>query len=191
MRKPTLATALSLLILTCSTSSFAISLGPGHTLSAIGEPLVAEFVIDDLEPGELMHIVGGPGTVDDFRAEQLSVPFFLHESKGVVARLADGALVLRLTSQQPVQETSVDIMVRASAGPNFVVKRYTLIPKQPGAAGPLPRPRQADTYKRSAQTRLSPSPTQEETPSSAIIREISPQQPIQAVEASELASPPH
>lgn len=105
----------------------ALTLGRATVQSALGEPLRAEIELPDLTEEESRTLQAAIATPQAFRAAGLEYNAALGTVRIERARRADGRAVLRLSSDQPVREPFIDLILQANWASGRVVRDYTLL----------------------------------------------------------------
>ena len=106
-------------------SSQAAGLGRLNVFSALGQPLNAEIEVQ-ANPDEISSMVARMGSVETFR--QANVPFVpvLSLIRLAVEKRGSGA-VLKLTSERPVSEPFVDLVVELDWANGRLIREYTFL----------------------------------------------------------------
>jgi pilus assembly protein FimV len=126
-RTPVAAAILALTLGFAAQDAGALALGRVNVLSALGEPLRAEVDVPDInaeEAASLRTSVAGP---DAFKAAGLEYNPALSNVQISLQRRADGRSFLRLTSDRPVNEPFVDLILEASWASGRIVRDYTML----------------------------------------------------------------
>src|SRR5207342_3553245 len=139
-------TVLALLAVSASFGASALGLGQIEVKSKIGQPLVAEIPIISSDPAELEQLQAGLASPETFSRIGLRPPI------GIIAGLqftqaldARGNPVIRVTSQQPVDEPLLTFLVEVDWGQGRLVREYSALidtprtvsaPLQPEIAAP-------------------------------------------------------
>ncbi|PZP93528.1 MAG: fimbrial protein FimV [Variovorax paradoxus] len=117
----------------------ALTLGRATVQSALGEPLRAEIELPDITEEESRTLQAAIATPQAFRAAGLEYNAALGTVRIERARRADGRAVLRLSSDRPVSEPFIDLILQANWASGRAVRDYTLLldpPQQRQAAAP-------------------------------------------------------
>ena len=141
-RTPIAAAVLALAMGFAVQDANALALGRVNVLSALGEPLRAEVDVPDInadEAASLRTSVAGP---DAFKAAGLEYNPALSNLQISLQRRANGSSFLRLTSDKPVNEPFVDLILEANWSSGRIVRDYTMLFDPPNlraqAAAPNP-----------------------------------------------------
>jgi pilus assembly protein FimV len=141
-RTPIAAAVLALAMGFAAQDANALALGRVNVLSALGEPLRAEVDVPDInadEAASLRTSVAGP---DAFKAAGLEYNPALSNVQITLQRRANGSSFLRLTSDKPVNEPFVDLILEANWASGRIVRDYTMLFDPPNlraqAAAPSP-----------------------------------------------------
>lgn len=122
-----LATAVALLGGLTSLDSHALSLGRVTVQSALGEPLRAEVEITDISTEEANSLKAGVASADAFKAAGLEYTNVVTGIQVNLQRRADGRSFLRLSSNRPVTEPFVDVILEASWASGRISRDYTML----------------------------------------------------------------
>jgi pilus assembly protein FimV len=126
-RTPVAAAVLALALGFAAQDAKALALGRVNVLSALGEPLRAEVDVPDInadEAASLRTSVAGP---DAFKAAGLEYNPALSNVQISLQRRANGSSYLRLTSDRPVNEPFVDLILEANWASGRIVRDYTML----------------------------------------------------------------
>jgi pilus assembly protein FimV len=141
-RTPVAAAILALALGFAAQDAGALALGRVNVLSALGEPLRAEVDVPDInadEAASLRTSVAGP---EAFKAAGLEYNPALSNVQISLQRRANGSSYLRLTSDKPVNEPFVDLILEANWASGRIVRDYTMLFDPPNlraqAATPSP-----------------------------------------------------
>ena len=137
--------ALAALVLLASQAAMALGLGQMRVKSGLGEPLLAEIPIVSSVPGELERLRVGLASPETFARIGLEPP------RGVVAGLRfnlalgdDGQPVVRVTSDQPIDEPVLNFLVEVDWGQGRLVREYSALVDAPRTvSAPLAPPVEA------------------------------------------------
>ncbi|MCA0239504.1 MAG: hypothetical protein LCI02_01480 [Proteobacteria bacterium] len=138
----------------CLASSPAWSLGLGRLTvqSALGESLRAEIDVTSLSPDEAASLVLRIASAETYRAAGVEYNAALSGAQVTLQRRPDGRSVLRVSSERPLVEPFVDVIVEATWASGRLVREYTLLldpparlaappaPPTPAAAAAVPAP---------------------------------------------------
>jgi pilus assembly protein FimV len=137
----------------------ALGLGRLAVQSALGETLRAEIDITSLsseEAGSLRARVAAP---EAYRAAGVDYNAALSGTSVTLARRPDGRPFLRVTSDRPVQEPFVDVILELSWASGRLVRDYTLLIDPPNLArAPAPQPSTAPSISAAPPASPAPSP---------------------------------
>jgi pilus assembly protein FimV len=126
-RTPIAAASLALLLSLAAQDVNALALGRVNVLSALGEPLRAEIDVPEItaeEAATLRTAVAGP---EAFRAAGLEYNPALSGVQISLQRRANGSAFLRLSSDRPVNEPFVDLILEANWASGRIVRDYTML----------------------------------------------------------------
>lgn len=140
-RTPVAAAVLAMAMGFSALDAHALALGRVNVLSALGEPLRAEVDVPDInadEAASLRTTVAGP---DAFKAAGLEYNPALSNVQISLQRRANGSSFLRLTSERPVNEPFVDLILEANWSSGRIVRDYTMLfdpPNLRAQSAPVP-----------------------------------------------------
>ena len=108
-------------------SASALGLGKLSVKSALGEPLRAEIDINSLNPEESATLQVRVASPETYRAAGVDYNSVLSGANIVLQRRADGRPYLRISSDRPVQEPFVDVILDLGWSAGRLVREYTLL----------------------------------------------------------------
>jgi pilus assembly protein FimV len=126
-----------------------IALGQARVLSARGEPLRAEIDVPQWGQGQAAGARVGIASAADFQAAGMPYNPSLRDLRMSMQQRPDGRTFMSVTSDQPFNQASLDLIVEANSPAGRTVRDYSLpvaapqIAEPPVAAAPVPSPRQA------------------------------------------------
>ena len=188
---PLLASAL---LLCASLPAFALGLGQIVVKSKPGQPLVAEIPIITSDPNELQGLQAQLASPETFARVGLAPP------DDVVAHLDfsfdqddSGRPLIRVTTQQPVQQPALTFLLEVDWGSGRLVREYSALVDTPhSVAAPAPAPLQMPTPAPSDTVEREPLPATPvaQTPTPAATPTPAPEAaPANAVPSSASAAP--
>ncbi|MDP2031775.1 MAG: FimV/HubP family polar landmark protein [Polaromonas sp.] len=121
----------------------ALGLGRVTVQSALGEPLRAEIDIPEINAEEAASLRASVASADAFKAAGLEYSAAVTNMQISLQRRPDGRSYLRLTSDRPVSEPFVDLILEARWASGRIVRDYTMLfdpPNLRAAAQPMPAP---------------------------------------------------
>ncbi len=121
-----------------ATDASALTLGRVTVQSALGEPLRAEIDLPQITPAEADSLRANLAAPDVFRAQGLEYSPTLNGVNVAMQRRPDGAMVLRLTSDRPINDPFVDLVIDATWNAGRVVRSYTMLFDPPSLRRPAP-----------------------------------------------------
>ncbi len=124
---PIAAAALALILGFASQDATALALGRVNVLSALGEPLRAEIDVPELTAEEAASLRTSVANPDAFRAAGLEYNVALGAAQISLQRRANGSAFLRLSSDRPINEPFVDLIIEASWSSGRIVRDYTML----------------------------------------------------------------
>lgn len=122
-----LASAIALLGSLASLEAHALALGRITVQSALGEPLRAEIEITDLKPDEAASLRAGVAPAEAFRAAGMEYGTVVTGVEVSLQRRTDGRAFLRLSSNRPVTEPFVDLILEANWSNGRITRDYTML----------------------------------------------------------------
>lgn len=137
------ATAIALIGSFTSLQVQALGLGRVTVQSALGEPLRAEIDIPEINAEEAASLRASVASADAFRAAGLEYSAAVTNVQITLQRRPDGRSYLRLSSDRPVSEPFVDLILEARWASGRIVRDYTMLFDPPNlrpAAQPMPAP---------------------------------------------------
>ncbi len=139
-----LAAAIALLGSVASLPVHALGLGRVTVQSALGEPLRAEIEIVEISAEEASTLRTSVASADAFKAAGLEYTAAVTNVQISLQRRADGRSFLRLSSERPVAEPFVDLILEARWASGRIVRDYTMLFDPPNlrqaAAPPMAAP---------------------------------------------------
>lgn len=111
-----------------------IAFGQARVLSARGEPLRAEIDLPLLSQGPAASVRAGVASAAEFQAAGMAYNTSLSDIQFSFQRRPDGRPFLSLTSDKPVNEPSLDLLLQANWSSGRIVRDYTLPLAAPVAA---------------------------------------------------------
>ncbi len=126
-RTPVAAAALALALGMPALDAHALALGRVNVQSALGEPLRAEIDVPDINAEEAASLKANVASGDAFKAAGLEFNPALGNVQISLQRRPDGRAYLRLTSDRPINEPFVDLILEANWSSGRVVRDYTML----------------------------------------------------------------
>lgn len=118
--------------------ALALALGPVTVQSALGEPLRAEIALPSITAAEAESLKVSTAAPETFRAQGMDYSGVAGQVRMVLQRRADGTSVLRLSSNSPVNEPFVDLVVDAVWATGRITRSYTMLFDPPAMRRPAP-----------------------------------------------------
>ena len=116
----------------------ALALGRITVQSALGEPLRAEIDLPQITPAEADTLRATAAAPEVFRAQGMEYTQAMNNLQIQLQRRPDGTAVLRLTSDRPVNEPFLDLVLDANWGTGRLVRSYTMLFDPPALRRPAP-----------------------------------------------------
>ncbi|MFN7154602.1 MAG: FimV/HubP family polar landmark protein [Acidovorax sp.] len=105
----------------------ALALGRITVQSALGEPLRAEIDLPQITPAEADTLRATTASPEVFRAQGMEFTPTMNNLQIQLQRRPDGTAVLRLSSDRPVNEPFLDLVLDANWGTGRIVRSYTML----------------------------------------------------------------
>ncbi|MFN5167212.1 MAG: FimV family protein, partial [Pseudomonadota bacterium] len=109
------------------TQAWALGLGRLTVQSSLGETLRAEIEVTSITPEEAGSLRLRVASPEAYRAAGVEYNPALTSAQVVLQQSPDGRSVLRLSSDRPLLEPFVDVIVEASWATGRLVREYTLL----------------------------------------------------------------
>ena len=181
--KTAIAAAATGLIGLWAPNAFALSLGSITVQSALGEPLRAEIDIPDINAEESSTLKAAVASPEAFRSAGLDYNAAMAGLRVSLQRRPDGRAYIRLTSDRPINEPFVDMILEATWSTGRIVRDYTMLFDPPklraGVAAVATLP----------QVIATPSAATPETPRVGIAADAVPPRPVAAAPRKPAAVP--
>lgn len=116
-----------------TTDAAALALGPLNVESTLGENLRAEIAIPQATAAELSSLVAQIASPDIFRAQGMDYSSAARAIQVQLLRKPDGTASLRLSSNAPLQDPFVDLVIETQWSTGHLVRSYTLLLDPPAA----------------------------------------------------------
>ncbi|MDE2052855.1 MAG: hypothetical protein KGJ72_17745, partial [Gammaproteobacteria bacterium] len=163
------------LLLVVPSAAFALGLGDIRLLSPLDQPLKAQIELLDATPDALQNLQVQLASQDMFARYGLTWPQFLSGVHVKAVRTADGREVVELTSDQPVTDPVLTLLVEANWDRGHLIREYTVlldppvyVPNQSQAASEQVAPAATGTAQRGgAIERSQPQATEAAAPAPA------------------------
>lgn len=165
-QKTAIAAAAVALFGLSATGAMALSLGRITVLSALGEPLRAEIDVPDINTEEAASLKATVAAPDAFTAAGLEYNPAMSSVQTSLQRRADGRAFIRLSSDRPINEPFVDMILETSWSSGRIVRDYTMLFDPPVTRKATPAPTLAQTAPAAPAT-TSASPTKAAAPAAA------------------------
>lgn len=116
--------------------AYGMGLGRLSVQSALGETLRAEIDVSSLSAEEAANLQARIASPDAYRSAGVDYNPVLPSTQAVLMRRPDGRPYLRLSSDRPVQEPFVDVILEISWSTGRLVREYTLLFDPPARLPP-------------------------------------------------------
>jgi pilus assembly protein FimV len=131
--KKTIVAALGGIFLALSTSlSYAAGLGKLSVNSALGQPLSAEIELVSLLPGEFEVLTARTASPEAYTEARIEYSPLLRQLRFAVERKANGTPILKITSNAPINEPFLDVLVEMTWPSGRLVREYPILLDPPG-----------------------------------------------------------
>ena len=118
--------------------ALALALGPVTVQSALGEPLRAEIALPSITPAEADSLKVTTAAPETFRAQGMEYSSAAGQVHMALQRRPDGSSVLRLSSNTPVNDPFVDLIIDATWATGRITRSYTMLFDPPAMRRPAP-----------------------------------------------------
>ncbi len=135
-QKTALAVAATAVLGLWGTHASALSLGRIAVLSALGEPLRAEIDIPDITADEADSLKTSVASPEAFRAAGVDYNPVMGGLQISLQKRPDGRSFLRISSDRPVSDPYVDLILEASWSSGRIVRDYTMLFDPPNLRQP-------------------------------------------------------
>ncbi|HUA25905.1 MAG TPA: FimV/HubP family polar landmark protein [Steroidobacteraceae bacterium] len=153
------------LLLAVPSAAFALGLGDIRLLSPLDQPLKAQIELLDATPDALQNLQVQLASQDTFARYGLSWPQFLSSVHVKAVQTADGREVIELSSDQPVTDPVLTVLVEANWDRGHLIREYTVlldppvyVPNQSQAASQQVAPATTGTAPREGEIARSQAP---------------------------------
>jgi pilus assembly protein FimV len=143
------------LLLVVPSAAFALGLGDIRLLSPLDQPLKAQIELLDATPEALQNLQVQLASQDTFAHYGLNWPQFMSGVRVKAVRTADGREVVELSSDQPITDPVLTLLVEANWDRGHLIREYTVlldppvyVPNQSQAAGAQVAPAATGTAQR-------------------------------------------
>lgn len=181
-QKTAIAAAAVALLGLSGTGASALSLGRLTVLSALGEPLRAEIDVPDINAEEAASLKTSVATPEAFTAAGLEYNPAMSSLQASLQRRPDGRAFIRLSSERPVNDPFIDMILETSWSSGRIVRDYTMLFDPPvlRQAAPAPTLPQTSVAAPSASASKTPVPPTAAAPASESARATAAAKPAPA-----------
>ena len=127
-----LAGAIALIGSVATLDAQALGLGRINVQSSLGEPLRAEIDIAEISADEAGSLRAGVASADAFKAAGLDYNLAVADMQISLQKRSDGRAYLRLSTNRPITEPFVDLILEANWASGRIVRDYTMLFDPPG-----------------------------------------------------------
>ncbi|MEO8677273.1 MAG: FimV/HubP family polar landmark protein, partial [Casimicrobiaceae bacterium] len=131
--KPILTLSLLATALALPGTGAALGLGKLTVNSALGQPLSAQIELTSAAKEELDSLAARVAAPSLYSQNNLNYPGALSRARVSVERSANGEPYLKITTQQPVSEPYLDLLIEINWASGRVVRDYTFLLDPPGS----------------------------------------------------------
>ena len=110
----------------------AVGLGKLSVSSALGQPLEAEIDLVSLQPGEFDAISARVASPESYGEARIEYSPLLRQLRFTTARRANGAPVLKISSNAPINEPFLDVLVEMNWPAGRLLREYPILLDPPG-----------------------------------------------------------
>lgn len=135
-----LATAVVLATALSASSVHALSLGRLNVQSSLGEPLVAEIDVPEINEAEASSLRVRLAPADIYRAAGVDFNAALANTEIRLQRRPDGRAFLRVVNSRAMNEPYLDLILEASWASGRIVRDYTMLFDPPNLRAPTAAP---------------------------------------------------
>jgi pilus assembly protein FimV len=114
----------------------AAGLGKLSVTSALGQPLAAEIEVFAADKAEFDSLQASLASDQAFRDARVEFAPILSSLRFSIERKPDGRAVLKLSSNRPVNDPFVDLLIELNWASGRLVREYTMLLDPPGMAAP-------------------------------------------------------
>lgn len=157
-QKTAIAAAAVALLGLSGTGASALSLGRLTVLSALGEPLRAEIDVPDINAEEAATLKTSVATPEAFTAAGLEYNPAMSSLQASLQRRPDGRAFIRLSSERPVNDPFIDMILETSWSSGRIVRDYTMLFDPPVLRQAAPAPTLPQTSVTAPSTSASKTP---------------------------------
>lgn len=136
--------------------ALALALGPVTVQSALGEPLRAEIALPSITQAEAESLKVTTAPPETFRSQGMEYSSAAGQVRMLLQRRPDGSSVLRLSSDSPVNEPFVDLIIDATWASGRITRSYTMLFDPPAMRRPAPSVTVAPQVRSTAPTPSAP-----------------------------------
>ncbi len=115
-----------------ATTAFAAGLGKLNVISSLGQPLSAEIELVSLQPGEFESIAARIASPESYGDAKIEYSPLLRQLRFAVERRSDGKPVVKITSNAPINEPFLDVLVEMNWPAGRLLREYPILLDPPG-----------------------------------------------------------
>ncbi len=135
MHKKKMVSCLSAaMLLLAQAPAYSAGLGKLSINSALGQPLNAEIEVLATDPTELATLQARMASPEAYRNANVDMTGVLSSLKFVLEKRPGGRSVLKVSSNKPINDPFVDMLIELNWGGGQMVREYTLLLDPPGMA---------------------------------------------------------
>ena len=138
--------------------------------SALGEPLRAEIDVPQITLAEAETLRATAASPEVFRSQGMEFNPLMNALQIQLQRRADGSAVLRVTSDRPVNDPFLDLVLDTTWGTGKIVRSYTLLLDPPALRSAAPTATAAPQITAPAVAQQRPAPARVATPAAPAVR---------------------
>lgn len=134
-KKSLLASLVTLALGLSPAVGHAAGLGRLTIHSAIGQPLTADIELVSVRPEELSTLAARVASPEVYRNANITYSSALVGARATIQRRPSGAPYIRITSNRPLEEPYIDLLVELTWNTGKLVREYTALVDPPGFGG--------------------------------------------------------
>ncbi len=173
-RQTVLATSIAAALTALCFDAQALSLGRSNVQSALGQQMRAEVEFETLSAAEAESLRANVATSDEYRQAGVQYNPSLAGARVVLQRIANRRASLLITTDRPIQEPFVDVVLELNWRGGRLVRTYTMLFDPPGMQRPT---RAASVTPYASPSGLAGRPTPSEAAAVAAAPTAAPAQP--------------
>jgi pilus assembly protein FimV len=118
---------------------YAVGMGGINVTSALGQPLSAEIDLVSVNQSDKSSLSAHLASPDEFKGAGIDYPYSLPKLKFKIETRPDGTSYLKLTTQDPVNDPFVSLLVELDWASGKLLREYTFLLDPPGYSAVQPK----------------------------------------------------